>query len=218
MWRIGNHKCDFHRLRVIGSGDKRLQEGTTGAFGIGLISVYQLTDKPELISKGRHWILHEGPNGGRIDICEGCDKCSSPDLPGTRFVFRFVREETSLRRALNTDRVPENVKSLLLEELEQSLPVAMLFLKNLGTIEVKDEGHPWRTFEREIQNDTLIISQGIAATDSVWHLLRGNFQSVAEELRRMHPDRIESKRSAEVRGCAIYRRVDFWIVVRSSPN
>ena len=195
---IGNHKCDFHRLRVIGSGDKRLQEGTTGAFGIGLISVYQLTDKPELISKGRHWILHEGPNGGRIDICEGCDKCSSPDLPGTRFVFPFVREETSLRRALNTDRVPENVKSLLLEELEQSLPVAMLFLKNLGTIEVKDEGHPWRTFEREIQNDTLIISQGIAATDSVWHLLRGNFQSVAEELRRMHPDRIESKRSAEV--------------------
>ena len=195
---IGGHKCDFHRLRVIGSGDKRLQEGTTGAFGIGLISAYQLTDQPELISAGRHWSLCEESSGGRIDICEGCHKCNSPDLPRTRFVFPFAREATSLRRELNADPVPEDVTSRLLEELERTLPVAMLFLKNLRTIEVKRDGCPRRTFEREIHNDTLIISQGAAAADSVWHLLRGNFQGVAAGLRRRHPDRIEGKRSAKV--------------------
>src|SRR5687768_3070558 len=54
----GSHRCDFHRFRFIAGADKRNEAGTTGAFGIGFISVYQVTDRPELISK-RHWILDE---------------------------------------------------------------------------------------------------------------------------------------------------------------
>ena len=194
------HRCDFHRFRLIGSGDKRLQEGTTGAFGIGFISVYQLTDRPELISAGRHWILHEEQiENERIEVCPGCPKCHKSDLPGTRFIFQFARDEQApLRQALKADAVPEDVTTRLLQELERSLPVAILFLKSISAIQVKANGHLRLIFERAIENDTLIISQGESANDQVWHLLRGNFEGEASVLRRQYPNFIEDKRSAEV--------------------
>ena len=197
---IHDHKCDFHRFRSIGSGDKRLQEGTTGAFGIGLISVYQLTDRPELISAGRHWILREEKSEDtRVKVCWGCPKCNEPGLPGTRFIFPFAREDQSqLRQALKADSVPDDVTARLLEELERALPVAMLFLKNLRTIEIKRNGIPKRKFERVSEGDTLIISQGSPDKDRFWRLLQGDFQSEAERLRLRYPERIEEKRAANV--------------------
>ena len=197
---INDRICDFHRFRLIGTGNKRFQEGTTGAFGIGFITVYQLTDQPEVISAGHHWILHEERSEQeRIEVCPGCQKCTQHDLPGTRFIFPFAREhQAPLRLALKVDPVPNNVAEQLSDELEQSLPIAMLFLKNLSKVEVRDSGRLRRTFERAIDDDTIIISQGISANDRVWKLLRGSFQSAAAELRHRHPDRIEEKRSAEV--------------------
>ena len=197
---IHNHQCDFHRFRSINSGDKRSQEGTTGAFGIGFISVYQLTDRPELISVGQHWILHEEESeDNRIKVCSGCPKCSEPGLPGTRFIFPFACEERSpLRLELQADPVPVDVTERMLEELERSLPTAMLFLKNIKSIGVKESGILLRRFERECEDDTIIISQGSPGNDRVWRMFQGDFQSEAECLRHRHSGRIEEKRSANV--------------------
>jgi len=195
-----NHKCDFHRLRSTDSGDKRRQEGATGAFGIGFISVYQLTDRPELISAGRHWKLHEEESEDkRIEVCRDCPQCSELGLPGTRFIFPFARgDQSQLRRALKADPVPKDVTARLLRELEQSLPVAMLFLKNLNTIEIQVNGVPRRKFERERESDVVIISQGSADKNRVFRLLQGNFQKEAADLRLQHPGRIEEKKSSDV--------------------
>lgn len=79
------YRCDFHRIRNIGSGDKRAEPNTTGAFGIGFITVYQITDSPEIISGGRHWRLYEErPEDQRIEVCPGCSECQSVNPPGTR--------------------------------------------------------------------------------------------------------------------------------------
>ena len=195
-----NHQCDFHRFREHSSGDKRLQEGTTGAFGIGFISVYQLTDRPELISAGRHWILHEEESEGkRIEVCSGCCECNKHGLPGTRFIFPFARDDQSpLRQALKADPVPADATARLLRELERSLPAAMLFLKNLGAIEIRENGVLCRKFERVTEGDTVIISQGSSQNDRVWRMLHGDFQSEGDSLRRQHYRRIEKKRSAKV--------------------
>ncbi len=196
---IHDHQCDFHRFRSTTSGDKRRQEGTTGAFGVGFISVYQITDRPELISAGRHWILQEDESEDkRIRVCTSCNKCSEPSLPGTRFIFPLARKESQLRRALKANPVPGDVTARLWKELERSLPVAMLFLKNLNTIEMKQNEVPRRKFEREREDDAIIISQGSPDKDRVYRLLQGDFQKEAEDLRFQHPDRIEAKRSADV--------------------
>lgn len=195
-----NHQCDFHRFRLHSSGDKRFQEGTTGAFGIGFISVYQLTDRPELISAGRHWILHEEESEDkRIEVCSGCCKCSKHGLPGTRFIFPFARDDQSpLRQALKADTVPADATARLLHELERALPAAMLFLKNLGAIEIRENGVLCRKFERVTEGDTVIISQGSSENDRVWRMLHGDFQSEGDSLRHQHYGRIEEKRSANV--------------------
>ena len=52
---------DFERMEKVSWGNKREEEGTTGAFGLGFISVYQVTDSPEIFSSGRHWQFV--PNG-----------------------------------------------------------------------------------------------------------------------------------------------------------
>ena len=87
----------------VASGDKRNESDTTGAFGIGFISVYQITDEPEVISAGQHWIIRDSRiEAERIEVCGGCPKCQTSELPGTRFVLTWAEDPASkLRKALS---------------------------------------------------------------------------------------------------------------------
>lgn len=192
------YMCDFHGFRNVASGHKREREGTTGAFGIGFISVYQITDRPELISAGRHWILREDrPENERIGVCPGCEVCQAPGLPKTRFILPWIFDGNSpLRRALRAPaQTPESPKQLH-EELFRSLPAAMIFLKHLNFMDVSVGGEKILGLQRIVENDSLIISDG--KKDRVWHLLRGDFNDQAQTLRELHANRIEPKRTAEV--------------------
>ncbi|HAB19922.1 MAG TPA: hypothetical protein DCE44_26260, partial [Verrucomicrobiales bacterium] len=195
----GSHRCDFHRFRLVAGADKRNEAGTTGAFGIGFISVYQITDRPELIS-GRHWILDETQQAGqRITQCPGCPACLASGLPATRFILPWASDPASkLRTSLRAEPTTANSPANLLAELERSLPTAMLFLKKLAKVEIRQDEKLRRRLERVTHEDTVILADGDSANDRVWHLVRGDFSAKATELRHLHPNRIEQKRSAEV--------------------
>jgi hypothetical protein len=200
-WKTSlGHRCDFHRFRQVAAGDKRDEEGTTGAFGIGFIAVYQVTDRPELLSAGKHWILREErAEDERIEVCAGCPKCAQAGLPATRFVLPWARDAHSeLRQALRAESVSTDGPNRLLGELEQSMPIAMLFLKRLRTIEIKKNGRVVRSFQRIDEGDSFILSDGRTENDRIWHMVRGDFQEAAASLRARHPGRIESKRSSQV--------------------
>jgi hypothetical protein len=194
------YRCDFHRFRCVGAGDKRAQEGTTGAFGIGFVAVYQITDHPELLSAGRHWVLHEDrPEEQRIDVCRDCDQCNDKSLPNTRFIFPWAEDPQSfLRQAFRAETISESDIERLFLELDQFLPPSMLFLKHLRKIELKRNGQPQRLFQRIDEGNSLILTDGNPANDKVWHFLYGDFPKEAGALRTLHSGRIEPKRSSRV--------------------
>jgi hypothetical protein len=192
------HMCDFHRFRLVGSGDKRRQEGTTGAFGFGFAAVYQVTDRPELFSAGRHWTLQEErPETERIIQYHGCSRCRAADLPGTRFFLPWAKDpDSELRRALSVEAFTEKDRNELLEQLVRSLPTAMIYLKNLQSVTIKDRGCLRLQLERIVEERKVLIAGG--DEDRVWHLVQGNFQSAADGIRKRYPGLIEGKRSTTV--------------------
>jgi hypothetical protein len=192
------YMCDFHGFRSVASGHKREREGTTGAFGIGFIAVYQVTDRPELISAGRHWILREDrPEHERIGVCPGCEVCQAHHLPKTRIILPWVFDgDSPLRRALRARAQTSESPQQLQEELCRSLPAAMIFLKHLNSIEVSVGRNKILSLQRIVENDSSIVSDG--NNDCVWHLLRGDFNDEANRLREKHTNRIEAKRTASV--------------------
>ncbi|MBN2034600.1 MAG: DUF3883 domain-containing protein [Deltaproteobacteria bacterium] len=194
------HSCDFHRFRTVASRDKREEEGTTGAFGIGFIAVYQITDHPEVISGNRHWLLHdEESEDKRIQVCPGCERCQSSDLPGTRFILPWAYDpHSSLRKELRAESVRKEDQVALIQDLESKLPVAMLFLKNIERIELRENGELHKYFERLQLEDQLIITDGNTADDRIWNIFKGGFEELAQSLRDKHPGRIEGKRSHTV--------------------
>src|SRR4051794_28468 len=87
-------RCDFHSIRQISGHAKREKKGTTGAFGIGFTSVFQVTDYPELISAGRHWRLrYDEAEDDRIDVCDRCER--DHVAPGTTFILPWARDKDS---------------------------------------------------------------------------------------------------------------------------
>lgn len=194
------HMCDFHRFRNVLSGDKREEVGTSGAFGVGFIAVYQVTDGPELLSARQHWLLREDrPENERIEVCSGCDRCQAPDLPGTRFILPWANDPSStMRTKLRAEAVGKSDQAVLLEELKASLPTAMIFLKRIHTIEIKRDGKIVKRFDRETENDTILITSESADDARIWYLLRGEFDEEAQSLRQQHPGRIENKRTSSV--------------------
>src|SRR5690606_28986845 len=121
----------------------------------------------------------------------------APELPNTRFILPWAFDaSTTLRKALRAPALTPDAPRDFLDELCRSLPTAMLFLKNLNAMEVFDEDKSIISFQRILEGDSLIVSDG--KKDSIWHLLRGDFDETANKLRAQHAGRIEPKRMSTV--------------------
>ncbi|MER3448037.1 MAG: hypothetical protein C4291_14950 [Candidatus Dadabacteria bacterium] len=191
-------RCDFHSFRLVAGGEKRGRADTTGAFGVGFLAVYQVTDHPELISQNRHWVLDENqPEDRRIRVCPGCPTCKTGDLPGTRFILPWALDAGSpIRVRLQVDAITHEAITEFSQELLKSLPTAMLFLRRLTRIEILNNGDHIESFERIIDQNQVLIAKG-TKTDH-WFLIQDNFDDKAKILKKDHHDKIESKRLSTV--------------------
>ena len=139
---------DFENIKRLACQGKRRQEGTTGNFGIGFISVYHITDAPILESNKVKYIFK--PN-------EGYAYRSESTIEKTRFTLKWAKDESSkMRKALSLPIVTENDILKLFEDFNVEIPKSMLFLRKLKTIELKRNGLLIQTAKRELTSQGVI--------------------------------------------------------------
>lgn len=190
-WHLGGDtRCDFHSFRLVQGGTKRHRDDTTGAFGIGFTSVYQVTDEPQLSSGSRRWVIRLGEDVERI-----AEDLIDPPLDRTKLVLPWAYERTPLRERLRADVVAPGEPDRILEQLVAVVPRAMLFLRKLERIEVRRNGITINAFSRTRDPGLVTISDGRRVR--TWHVLDADFDDQAAALRDQFPQ-IESKRRALV--------------------
>ena len=190
-------ETDFERMRDVASGSKRGESGerTTGAFGVGFISVYQVTDRPEIHSAGRTWILRPGnPEDRRIE--QRLDPSVTADK-GTVFRLPWASEESRVRKALKVPPVGAAYIESLVDELKKSLSIAILFLKKLERIELLRNGERVGVVSRRISGNTIQVDQD--GESRHWRVLETNFSNDGMKLKARYRDSIDQGRSDRVR-------------------
>nr|HPM02429.1 hypothetical protein [Candidatus Cloacimonadota bacterium] len=192
----GPKKCDFHRFRSVASGDKREQENSTGAFGIGFNSVYQITDHPQIISAGRHWIINDDRmNEDRIDICEGCRFCKGDNVPNTRFVFPWAKDSNSIiRKKLDLNSITNDEIEKFKTTLLDHIPNVLIFLNNIVSIIIKNEGIVIEEFNKDFQKEKIIIFNKDNTKKSIFKIYQDNFRENESKLRQDFGELIDKKK------------------------
>jgi hypothetical protein len=208
---------DFARLQEIASGGKRTEAETTGAFGLGFIAVYQITDAPEIISSGKHWTIRpDAPADQRI-----LERDVEP-TGGTTFRLPWAFDLSPVRRALRLDTIDPATFPQRTAEIAAALPLAALFLKQLHILELKRNGQlvtrierntpaenqppspdpvgllrPTGSYNPELTSRQLLhLRQDNQQT--TWHLFTGDFAEAAALLRTQHQWQIEEKRRSQL--------------------
>lgn len=179
---------DFDRLQNIAGGGKRAESGVTGAFGLGFLAVYQITDAPEIFSNGRHWIIRpEAPAEQRIAE-------RAAETSGTTFRLPWAFDPaTPVRRTLRLEAVhPEQLDSFA-QQMGEAIAQAAIFLQRLEQLEVKRNGVVVRRIERQRDGDRLLLTDE-SGQITEWLLLSDDFAAEAERLRQAYPWQIEEQR------------------------
>ena len=184
-------EIDFERMQKVSWGNKREEEGTTGAFGLGFISVYQVTDSPEIFSSGRHWqFVPNGPEDERI-------RQTTMITHETKFRLPWAFETSEVRKELGIPAVLREDLESFKEQINRSIESAALFLKQVTVLELKRNGKLIRKIETVREKDQLLLADGSQTV--IWRIFEGRFEADANEMRRRYGEVIEKKRQSTVK-------------------
>ena len=209
-------EIDFGRMRDVASGSKRGESGdrTTGAFGVGFISVYQITDRPEIHSTRRIWILRpDNPEDRRIE--QRIDPSITADR-GTIFKLPWAIEESRVRKVLKAPAVGAAYIESFVDELKESLPTGILFLKKLERIELHRNGEPVGIVTRRISDNTILVDRD--GDVRCWRVLEANFSDEAMVLKARYGGSIDPGRSDRVRVAVPDSLIDDGLLYATLPT
>jgi hypothetical protein len=172
-------RCDLHAFRRFAGRTKAADASTTGAFGVGFTSVYQITDAPELLYDDEHWILDEtAQEDQRLRPCD--EKCArTHGGPGTTFVLPWARAASPLREKLEVSPVNDNTIAELETALLDDARAMALFLQHVTRVELEISQGRF-CIKREDAEDGVVV--GDAASSTRWLTIRSDFQADARTL------------------------------------
>ncbi|MCA9958264.1 MAG: DUF3684 domain-containing protein, partial [Anaerolineales bacterium] len=185
---------DFARLQTVASGGKREERGVTGAFGLGFLAVYQITDRPEIFSSGRHWTIYpDAPAEQRIVERQATTEGTTLRLPWA------FDPHSAVRRALRLSAVQAEQLDDFAAQLGAAVGLAALFLRQLHSLEVRRNGELVRRLTRQLPEDNgRITLQNERGELETWLLLQGDFAAAAAQLRAQYAWQIEEGRRTVV--------------------
>ena len=187
------YNCDYHRITDVGSGGKLFQSENIGRFGIGFLSAYQITDRPEICSAGIKLTLV--PEAGEWSIEELRDH-----PPGTTFILPWARDpDTAARRGMGVSHVTTAHIDRLAEDFRRVLQQSLLFLRHVRVAEVRREGALLQgcDLDRGDESD-LIVTFRPGGDVQQWHILRTDAAEAAKHLCVTHPQLQSLDRRTEV--------------------
>ena len=187
-----DYACDYHRIVDVGSGGKLQQSENIGRFGIGFLSTYQITDRPEIRSAGVRLILI--PESSRWTV-EAFD-----DPGGTTFFLPWARNGASpTRTALRLSHIDAALIERVAEEIARVLRHSMLFLRHVRRAEVRRDGVQVLRCELDRGDGSdLIVSFQPGGEVEQWHILRADAADAASRLQEKHIQLGALRRGAEV--------------------
>ena len=175
------YSCDYHRIADVGSGGKLLRSENIGRFGIGFLSTYQVTDRPEIRSSGVKLTLL--PDSGEWFL-------EPDDGPsGTTFFLPWARDpHTEARRGLGVSHIDASHIDRIADDFKRVLRQSLLFLPHVRSVEVRRDGTLLLgcDLDRDDGSD-LMVSFRPDGDVEYWHILRADAPEAAKRLYDAHP-------------------------------
>jgi hypothetical protein len=184
---------DFTRMQDLAGGGKREEAGTTGAFGIGFLAVYQITDRPEILSGGRHWIIRpEAEPAERIE-----ERLVETEGTILRLPWAFD-ERSRVRHALRLPAVQPAQLAAFATAFAGAIVLAALSCASYSGSRCGATGSSYiaSSENRALKASCACMMKRVRR--GAGSLLQGDFAAEAAELRASYPWQIESHRASGV--------------------
>ncbi|UFA51995.1 DUF3883 domain-containing protein [Deinococcus radiophilus] len=138
LW-VGNDgvftDSNFEAIARIGAGSKRYDEKTIGSFGVGFVSVYQITDQPEIYSGRQQLVL--SPLDGKAYPATDVDH----PWPST-FRLPWADSFSEVRQRLEAQPVDRKNIENYIEDARRAFAECAVFLRHLKTLRLLQNGQP----------------------------------------------------------------------------
>lgn len=157
--------CNFHAISRMGSRSKIGAPDQIGRFGIGFVSVYQVTDTPIVRSADIQLTLN--PLSGKGAVARVAV------IKGTEFELPWAAETSDIRAELHAAPTPPDVAASAAAEIADTLRSSLLFLRHLRKVEVRENGQLMLAVDIERDRELVTLDFGPAGRDR-WLVLSGD--------------------------------------------